>query len=131
MPLPVPVVHWITLPARLTVAAAETTLALGQLVAPEGPVRRPGGYAERVMLLIGEGGLVERLAATLSDPQGPMRLVNVIVDALDPDRPLGRAIAPGGPWTGCSTPTGPLFRLLEEGGTVDRLVEATARSTGW
>jgi hypothetical protein len=123
MPLLAPVVHWMTLPARLTVAAAETTLALGQLVAPEGPVRRPGGYAERAMLLIGEGGLVERLAASLSDPQGPMRLVNVIVDALDPERPLGRAIAPGGPMDRLLDPQGPLFRLLEEGGTVDRLVE--------
>lgn len=123
MPLPVPVVQWMTLPVRLTVAAAETTLALGQLVAPEGPVRRPGGYAERVMLLIGEGGLVERLSTTLSDPQGPMRLVNVIVDALDPERPLGRAIAPGGPVDRLLDPEGPLFRLLDEGGTVDRLVE--------
>lgn len=122
MPLLVPLAHWITLPARLTVAAAETTLALGQLVSPEGPVRRPSGYADRVMLLIGEGGLVERLAQALSDPHGPMRLVNVIVDALDPDRPLGRAIAPGGQVDRLLDPEGPLFRLLEEGGTVDRLV---------
>ena len=124
MPLLAPVVHWMTLPARLTVAAAETTLALGQLVAAEGPVRRPSGYADRVMLLIGEGGHIERLAATLADPQGPMRLVKVIVDALDPERPLGRAIAPGGPMDRLLDPDGPLFRLLEEGGTVDRLVAA-------
>ena len=51
----------VTLPARLTVAAADTTLALGQLVAPEGPVRRQDGYADRLMLVIGEGGLVDRL----------------------------------------------------------------------
>ena len=123
MELPVPVLQWMTLPARLTVAAAETTLALGQLVAPDGPVRRRGGYAERAMLLVGEGGYVERLAQSLADPQGPMRLVNVIVDALDPERPLGRAIAPGGPVDRLLDPDGPLFRLLEEGGTVDRLVE--------
>lgn len=120
---PGPLAQWMTLPAKLTVAAAETTLALGQLVSPEGPVRRPGGYAERVMLLIGEGGLVERLAAALSDPNGPMRLVNTVVDALDPDRPLGRAIAPNGPVDRLLDPEGPLFRLLEEGGTVDRLVD--------
>jgi hypothetical protein len=123
MPLLAPVVHWMTLPARLTVAAAQTTLALGQLVDVEGPVRRRDGYADRLMLLIGEGGLVERLARALADPQGPMRLVNVIVDALDPERPLGRAIAPGGPVDRLLDPEGPLFRLLEEGGTVDRLVE--------
>lgn len=122
--VPAPLAQWMALPARLTVAAAETTLALGQLVSPEGPVRRPGGYAERVMLLIGEGGLVERLAAALADPNGPMRLVNTVVDALDPDRPLGRAIAPNGPVDRLLDPEGPLFRLLEEGGTVDRLVDA-------
>lgn len=123
LPVPVTVNHWMALPSRLATAAVATTLALGELVAPEGPVRRRGGYAERVMLLIGEDGLVERLNRSVSDPQGPMRLVNVIVDALDPERPLGRAIAPGGPVDRLLDPQGPLFRLLEEGGTVDRLVE--------
>jgi hypothetical protein len=33
----------VTLPARLAVAAADTTLALGELVRADGPVRRPGG----------------------------------------------------------------------------------------
>lgn len=122
MPLLVPVAQLMALPARLAVAAMESTLALGQLVDPEGPIRRRDGYADRVMLLIGEGGLVERLAHALADPHGPMRLVNVVVDALDPGRPLGRAIAPGGPVDRLLDPEGPLFRLLEEGGTVDRLL---------
>ena len=34
-----------TLPLRVAAASTRTTLALGVLVAPEGPLRRPGGYA--------------------------------------------------------------------------------------
>jgi hypothetical protein len=98
----------VTLPVRLTVAATSTTLALGRLVAPDGPVRRPNGYADRLMLLIGEGGAVERLDRALTDPRGPMHLVNTVAAALDPSRPLG--------------PGGAVDRLLEEGGALDRLV---------
>ena len=122
MPLLAPVVHWMTLPARLTVAAAETTLALGQLVDPEGPVRRSDGYADRVMAVIGQGGLIEQFVTTLTDPRGPMRLITAVAAALDPDRPLGQALAPGGAVDRLLDAEGPVFRLLEEGGTVDRLV---------
>jgi hypothetical protein len=111
----------VTLPVRLTVAAANTTLALGRLVSPDGPVRRPDGYADRVMLLLGENGTVERVDRALSDPRGPMHLVDAVTTVLDADRPLGRALAPGGA----------VDRLLEEGfvekltaeaGTLDQLV---------
>jgi hypothetical protein len=113
----------VTLPVRLTVAAANTTLALGQLVAPDGPVRRPDGYADRLMLLIGEGGAVERLDRVLSDPRGPMHLVNTVTAVLDPTRPLGRALAPGGTVDRLLAADGPLYRVLAPGGAVDRLLE--------
>jgi hypothetical protein len=113
----------VTLPARLTVAATSTTLALGRLVAPDGPVRRPDGYADRVMLLIGEGGAVERIDRALSDPRGPMHLVNTVAAVLDPRRPLGRALAPGGTVDRLLAADGPLHRVLSPGGAVDRLLE--------
>ncbi len=117
-----PLLDLVTLPVRLSVAAAETTLALGRLVAPDGPVRRESGYADRVMLIIGEGGLVERMTGALTDPHGPMRLVDALAAALDHDRPLGRAMAPGGTVDRLLAAHGPLDRLFAPGGTVDRLL---------
>jgi hypothetical protein len=111
-----------TLPVRLTSAAVDTTLALGRLVAADGPVRRPDGYAERAMLVIGPGGWIEQLARALTDPEGPMRLVHTVAAALDEDRPLGRALAPGGTVDRLLASDGPVFRLLREGGTLDQLV---------
>jgi hypothetical protein len=112
----------VTLPVRLTVAAVDTTLALGQLVDRDGPVRRKDGYADRLMLVIGRGGLVDRLTAALSDPHGPMHLVNTVTALLDERRPVGRALAPGGTVDRMLAADGPLFRLVEEGGTVDRIL---------
>lgn len=117
-----PLLDLVTLPARLAVAGVDTTLALGRLVAPDGPVRRPEGYADRVMLLIGEDGLVERLAAALTDPQGPARVLHALAAALEPGRPLDRALAPGGTLDRLLDEDGPVSRLLDEGGTVERLV---------
>ncbi len=124
MPLLDAAVKMATMPVRLSVAAAQTTLAFGRLVEPDGPVRREGGYAERVMVVIGEGGLIERLAERLSDPNGPMRLVNALASVLDPDRPRGRALTPGGTLDRLLAVDGPVFRLLDEGGTLDQLVAA-------
>ncbi len=41
-----------TLPVR---AAVELIVAAGRRAAPEGPVRRPGGYAERITTLLEPG----------------------------------------------------------------------------
>ncbi|MEN8672775.1 hypothetical protein, partial [Nocardioides sp.] len=45
-----------TLPVRIAVAATRATLAVGNLAAPDGPIRRPGGYAELILEVIGERG---------------------------------------------------------------------------
>lgn len=111
----------VTLPLRVGVAATQVTLALGELVAPDGPVRRDGGYAERLMAVIGEGGYVERVARTLTDPSGPMTLVNALAAALSADRPLGRALADDGPLDRLLAPEGPVHRMLAEEGALDRL----------
>jgi hypothetical protein len=113
----------VALPVRLTVAAAETTLALGQLVAPEGPVRRRDGYADRLMLIVGNGGVIDRLIRVLEDPRGPMSLLSTITSVLDEERPLGRALAPGGTVDRLLADEGPLRRLVDEGGALDRLLE--------
>ncbi|MEP7090843.1 MAG: hypothetical protein ABI776_12135 [Nocardioidaceae bacterium] len=112
----------VALPVRLTVAAAETTLALGHLVTADGPVRRKDGYADRVMIVIGRGGLVDRVTHVLEDPRGPMGLLGVIAAVLAQDRPLGRALAEGGTLDRLLAPDGPLQRMLGEGGAVDRLL---------
>jgi hypothetical protein len=111
----------VTLPVRLAVAATEVTLGLGRLVAPDGPVRRSGGYAERAMLIIGEGGLVDRLAAALTEPNGPMSLVRSLAAATADERPLGRAIASGGTLDRLFAEDGPVFRVLRADGLLDRL----------
>lgn len=111
----------VTLPVRLAVSATEVTLGLGRLVAPDGPVRRRGGYAERVLLIIGEGGLVDRLAAALADPNGPMSLVRAVAAATSEERPLGRAIAPGGTLDRLFAEDGPVHRVLQADGVLDRL----------
>lgn len=88
-----PLLDVVTLPARLAVAASRATLGLGQLAAPDGPVRRQGGYADRLMLLIGEDGLIERL--------------------LQEDGALDRLLSEGGF----------VEKLTAEGGTLDQLLE--------
>jgi hypothetical protein len=117
-----PLLDLVTLPARLTLAAAHTTLALGELVSPQGPIRRSNGYADRVMLLIGEGGLIERLSTALAEPTGPMHLLDTVNAVLAADRPLGRALAPGGTVDRLVAADGPLQRLLSRGGALDQLV---------
>jgi hypothetical protein len=112
----------VLLPARVTVAAIDTTLALGSLVGPRGPIRREDGYADRVMLLIGRGGLVDRLDKALSDPQGTLSALASVGRVLDADRPLGRALAPGGALDRLFADDGPLTRLVDAGGALDKLV---------
>lgn len=53
----------VTMPVRLGVAATRVTFALAELVAPEGPVLRPGGIAERLGAAFAEDGTLERLLA--------------------------------------------------------------------
>ncbi len=117
-----PLLDLMTLPVRLTAAAARTTLALGELLAPDGPIRGEAGYAERLMVLIGEGGLADRTSWMLKDPYGPMTVVGTLAAALQDDRPLGRAMAPGGTVDRLLAPDGPVDRLFAEGGTLDTLL---------
>lgn len=112
----------VSLPARVAVAAVDTTLALGSLVGPRGPIRRQDGYADRVMLIIGRGGLIDRLDRALSDPQGPASVLTGLSRVVDQDRPLGRALAPGGTLDRLFAADGPLSRLVDEGGALDKLV---------
>ena len=115
-------VDLVMLPVRVSVAATQVTLGLGELVRPDGPVRRPGGYADRLMVVIGEGGLAERVTAVLTDPNGALALVNALASAVSEDRPLGRALAPGGTLDRLLADDGALTRTLQPGGAVDRVL---------
>ena len=84
-----------TYPLRLAVAASRTVLALGRLSSEDGPVLRPGGYAERLA---------------------------VLRDLLGPDRPLGQALAEGGALDRLFTGDGPVARLAGRGGALERLL---------
>lgn len=110
------------LPARLSLAATRTTLQVGRLAAPEGPLRRPGGYAELLLRVIGEGGYVEQLADLLLDEDGPMRLAALAGELTASDRPLGRMLARGGVLDRLLADDGPVARLIAAGGALDRLL---------
>ncbi len=110
------------LPVRLAVAGTRTTLQLGRLSAPDGPLRRPGGYAELLLRVIGEGGYFQQVTELLTAEDGPMRLAATIADLTAPDRPLGRMLMRDGVLDRLLAEDGPLERLLAEGGALDRLV---------
>ena len=44
----------------------ELRVATGRMVAPDGSVRRPGGYADRLAALLAESGAVEQLGWRLA-----------------------------------------------------------------
>lgn len=109
------------LPARLAIAATRATLALGSLASPVGPIRRPGGYADLLLRVIGENGYAEQLTELLRDEEGPMRLAATINELTAPDRPLGRLLARDGTLDRLLDERGPLMRLLSSKGALDRL----------
>lgn len=110
------------LPVRIAVAATRATLAVGALAAPDGPIRRPGGYAELVLQVIGERGYFAQLMELVRDEGGAMRLVATLTDLTAADRPLGRLLARDGMLDRLMEDDGPLLRLLARDGTVERLL---------
>ncbi|GAB3660635.1 hypothetical protein GCM10027596_19650 [Nocardioides korecus] len=113
----------LVLPLRLARAGVTITLAAGTFLAPEGVLRRRGGYADQLAALLGEGGMIGKLDAMTRDPQSPLGRLAELADAAGPARPLGRAIARGGILDRTLAEEGPLARLLSEGGAADRLLE--------
>lgn len=112
----------ITLPVRLTVAATEATLGMGRLVASDGPLRRKGGYVDQIAVLVGTGGLAEQLSKLISDPNGPVALMQRLAAVTAEDRPLGKAMAPGGSLDRILAEDGVAQRLTEPGSAMDRFL---------
>jgi hypothetical protein len=112
----------VLLPWRLATAAVTVTLAAGAALAPDGPIRRPGGYADQLATLLAEDGMVGRLDAMSRDRESALGRLAAVADAAAPDRPLGRAIAPGGSLDRLLAPGGVLERVLEDHGFVEKLV---------
>ncbi len=112
----------LSLPLRLVRAGVTVTLAAGTFLAPDGVLRRPGGYADQLAALLGEDGMIGKLDAMTRDPQSPLGRLAELADAAGPRRPLGRAMAPGGILDRTLSEDGPLARLLSEGGAADRLL---------
>jgi hypothetical protein len=112
----------LALPVRLAVAGVNITLAAGALLAPDGPVRRPGGYVDQLDALLGRDGMIGKLDAMSRDPQSPLGRLAALAKAADSRRPLGRAIAPGGILDRVLGDEGPLVRVLSEGGAADRIL---------
>jgi hypothetical protein len=98
------------------------TLGLAQLASPSGPLRRKGGYADQFSTGFGEGGLAEQLMKVISDPAGPVSLVSHLTALTSEERPLGKAIAPGGALDRLLAEDGALERLLSADGLLDRLL---------
>ncbi len=121
-----------TLPLRIAVAATRATLAVGTLAAPDGPIRRPGGYAELILQVIGERGYLAQLMDLVREESGAMRLVATLTDLTALDRPLGRLLARDGVLDRLMEDDGPLLRLLARDGALERLLaDGGARSTAW
>jgi hypothetical protein len=112
----------VVLPWRLLQAGVTVTLAAGALLAPAGPFRRRGGYADQLAALLGEDGMIGKLEAMSRDPESPLGRIAALADAAGPHRPLGRAIAPGGILDRVLSDDGPLARVLSDGGAADRLL---------
>ncbi len=110
------------LPLRVAVAATRATLAVGTLAAPEGPIRRPGGYADLILQVIGERGYLAQLMELVRDEGGAMRLVATLTDLTALDRPLGRLLARDGVLDRLMDDDGPLVRLLARDGALERLL---------
>lgn len=108
------------LPVRVTVAATQATLGLGQLASPQGPILREGGYGARLAQIFAEGGLLEQLGRILGDERGPIGLANTLADLTADDRPIGKALARDGLLDRMADENGPFVRLLEAGGPLDR-----------
>jgi len=102
------------LPVRLTATTVEVSLAASRFVASDGPLRRPGGYAERLEDLLAEDGVVARLL----EPGGTVERL------LEPGGTLERLLEPGGALDKILEPGGVLDRLTESGGTLDELMAA-------
>jgi hypothetical protein len=94
------------LPVRLSATAVEVSLAASRFVASDGPLRRPGGYAERLEDLLADDGMIVRL--------------------LEPGGTLERLLEPGGTLERILEPGGVLDRFTEPGGTLDELMSAAA-----
>ncbi len=109
-----------TLPVRVTLAATRTTLVLGHLASPDGPILREGGYGSRVAALIGEDGLLEQLARLLADERGVIALGTLLADITAEDRPIGKALQRDGLIDRMASEDGPFVRLVEAGGPLDR-----------
>ncbi|MBM7510142.1 hypothetical protein JOE61_003956 [Nocardioides salarius] len=122
LPLPPALREAALLPWRVSVAATRTTLALGVLASPDGPLRRPGGYADLLLRVIGERGYAQQLTDLLTDEHGPMRLAGAVNELMAPDRPLGRMLARDGVVDRLLVEGGPVDRLLAPGGSLDRLL---------
>ena len=114
-----------TLPLRMGVAFTRTTLELGRLSSPDGPILRPGGYGERFAVLreltspdrpwAGAGqGRRGRPAARGRRAAGPA----------DAGRRRDRAARwpRTAPSSGILADDGALQRLLAEGGALEQLV---------
>ncbi len=101
MALVTTVVDVATLPVRLGLAFTRTTLQLGRLTAPDGPVLRPGGYADRLAALerlFEEGGTLDQLVElgeTLEDIRPRLvELADLIPDLQGAVEVLGRSVTP-------------------------------------
>lgn len=110
----------VLLPVRVSVAATQATLGLGQLASPNGPILREGGYATRLAQIFAEGGLLDQVGRILADDRGPIGLANTFADLTSDDRPIGKALARDGLLDRMADEDGPFVRLLEAGGPLDR-----------
>ncbi len=130
-----------TLPARTAIAGAELIIATSRMAARDGPIRRTGGYEERIRVLLATGGAVEQLGR-LGDPDGPLARIEELgpLDRSGPQAELSTASSRrwavsartsrgSWPW---SRPCGRWPTALSRSGTRPRRsARSSSRSPAW
>ncbi|MBN4927984.1 hypothetical protein IEU95_14150 [Hoyosella rhizosphaerae] len=110
------------LPIRVGIIGARVTVMASQWARPDGPIRRDNGLLDMADVMVGKHGVAEQVMTLLSNPYGPVALLRAITSATSPERPLGRALQPGGMVDNAFDDNGLVDKVFQSGGIVERVL---------
>lgn len=119
-------VSLITAPLKVSLAVADTSLAVASKAIDTGRqilAELPDGQPHDGRTDAGLVGTVESLLG-MAGRKSPLHSAMKVAELMEDDKPLGRALRPGGPVERVMAPGGLADRLTEPGGVLDRLFAA-------